>query len=105
MSRIQLKNKIVVRYLSLGASTKGRKEGVMEIANEVTTLWQNKLDFPHVSIQVVEANLAQLLKSYDQCVKRGKYDPLNEPSDITKENGEWLCSKDRRSYHLQIKSK
>ena len=30
---------------------------------------------------------------------------MNEVFVITKENGEWLCSEDRRLYHLQIQSK
>lgn len=104
-SRIPLKIKIVGRYLFLGASLKGRKERVKEIAKEVTSLWQKKLNFPNLSFQVMQAKLDQVLNTYDECVKRGKYDPLNEVFDITKENGEWLCSEDRRLYHLQIESK
>lgn len=46
-----------------------------------------------------------MLKTYDKCVKQGKYDPLNEVFDITKKDGEWLCSEDNRLYHLQIESK
>ena len=104
-SKIPLKIQTVGLYMFLGASTKGRKERVKEIAKEVTSLWQKKLNFPNVSIQTVQAKLDQVLNTYDECVKRGRYDPLNEVFDITKENGEWLCSEDRRLYHLQIESK
>src|SRR4051812_5452373 len=47
ITRIPLKIKIVGRYLFLGASFKGRKERVNEIAKEVTSLWQKKLNFPN----------------------------------------------------------
>jgi len=63
------------------------------------------LNFPNLSIQVVQAKLDQVLNTYDECVKRGKYDPLNEVFDITKENGEWLCSEDRRLIIFRSKAK
>ena len=53
----------------------------------------------------MQAKLDKLLKTYDECVKRGKYDPLDEVFDITKESGAWLCSEDRWLYHLQIESR
>ena len=51
---------------------------------EKTSLWQKKLNFPNLSIQVVQPKLDQVLNTYDECVKRGKYDPFNEVFDITK---------------------
>ena len=104
-SRIPLKIQIVGRYLFLGATVKGRKERVKEIAKEVSSLWQNKLNCPKLSSQVTEVKLDKVLKTYDECVKRGKYDLLDEVFDITKENGEWLCSDDKKLYYLQIESK
>ena len=95
---------IVGPYLHLGASIKGRKERVQENVKEVTSSWQMKLNFQILSSQVVQVEVDQVLSTYDECVKRGKYDPLNEVFDITKENDEWLCSEDRRLY-LQIQSK
>ena len=53
----------------------------------------------------MRAKLDKLLKTYDECVKRGKYDPLDEVFDITKESGAWLCSEDRWLYHLEIESR
>ena len=104
-SRIPLKIQIVGRYLFLAASIKGRKERLKEISKEVTRLWENKLNFPTLSIQVVQEKLDKLLKTYDECVKRGKYDPLDEVFGITKESGEWLCSEDRWLHHLQVESR
>ena len=63
------------------------------------------MNFPILSIQVVQAKLDKLLKNYDECVKRGKYDPLDEVFDFTKESGEWLRSEDRWLYHLQVESR
>ena len=104
-SRIPLKILIVGRYLFLVAPIKGRKERLKEISKEVTRLWENKLNFPTLSIQVVQAKLDKLLKTYDECVKRGKCYPLDEVFDITKEIGEWLCSEHRWLYHLQVESR
>ena len=43
-------------------------------------------------------------KTYNKCIKQGKYDLLNEVFDITKKEGEWLCSENKRLYNLQIKT-
>ena len=104
-SRIPLKIQIVGRYLFLASSIKGRKERLKVISREVTRLWENRLNFPTLSIQVVQAKLDKLLKAYDECVKRSKYDSLDEVFDVTKESGEWLCSEDKRLYHLQVESR
>ena len=42
---------------------------------------------------------------YDECVRRGKYDALNELFDITKVKGFWLSSEDKQLYYLQVESK
>ena len=46
-----------------------------------------------------------MLKTYNKCVKQGKYDSLNEVFYITKKDGEWLCCEDKRLYNLQIESR
>ena len=104
-SRIPLQLQIVGRYQFLGAYVKGRKERIDQISKEITKLWDNKLNFPRVSDQVIRAKLMKVLKVYDECVKRGKYDVLNALFDITKVNGQWLSSEDKRLYHLQKESK
>jgi len=58
-----------------------------------------------VSDQVIQAKLEKVLKGYDECVRRGKYDALNELFDITKVNGQWLSTEDKELYHLQIERK
>jgi len=45
--------------------------------------------------QVIQTKLEKVLKTYDECVRRGKYDALNAPFDITKVNGQWLSSEDK----------
>ena len=44
------------------------------------------------------------MKAYDECIRRGKCDALNELFDITKVNGLWLSLEDRRLYYLQVVS-
>ena len=73
-SRVPLKVQVVGRYLFLGESNKGRREHIKQIEKEVTSLWQKKLNFPNLSIQIVHAKLDQVLKTYNKCVKQGKYD-------------------------------
>jgi len=96
---------IIGRYQFMAANIKGRKERIVEILKEVKTLWKHKLNFPHVSDQVIQAKLEKVLKTYDECVRRGKYDALNELFDITKINRQWLSTEDKQLYHLQIESK
>ena len=103
--RMPLQKQIIGRYHFLGPKIKGRKERIAEISKEVTKLWKNKLNFPHVSDQVIRAKLDKILKCYDECVKRGSYEPLDEIFDITKVDGTWLSSEDKRLYHLQVESK
>ena len=91
-SRILLKVQVVGYYLFLEESIKGRCECINQIEKEEISLWQKKLNFPNLSIQIVHAKLDQVLKTYNKCVKQGKYDSLNEVFDITKKKGEWLCS-------------
>ena len=46
-----------------------------------------------------------MLKIYDECLKRGKYDALNKLFDFTKVNSQWLFTEDKQLYHQQVKSK
>ena len=103
--RIPLKTHIVARYQFLGEEIKGRKQRVTEIAKEIISLWKNKLNFPHVSDQAVHSRIDKVMKTYDECIRRGKYDDLKEMFDITKVNGMWLSSEVKRLYQLQLKSK
>ena len=103
--RMLKKIQIVGRYQCLGTEIKGRKERIAQISKEITNLWKNKLNFPHVSNQVIQAKLEKVMKVYDECVRRGKYDALNELFDITKVKGFWLSSEDKRLYYLQVESK
>ena len=64
-SRIPLKVQVVGRYLFLGESIKGRRERIKQIEKEVTSLWQKKLNFPNLSIQIVHAKLDQVQKTYN----------------------------------------
>lgn len=103
--RMPLQRQIVGRYQFLGAEIKGRKERIVNITKELKNLWEKKLNFPHVSDQVIQRKLTCVLKTYDECVKRAKYDALDKLFDITKVKGEWLSTEDKRLYHLQVESR
>ena len=92
--RIPLKKQVVGQYQFLGAEIKGRKERIANISKEVQSLWKNKLNFPHVTDQVIQVKLSCVLKTYDECVKQGKYNALDELLDITKANVVWLSAED-----------
>ncbi|KAJ9592134.1 hypothetical protein L9F63_001362 [Diploptera punctata] len=67
------------------------------MSEEVTNLWRNKLSSPHVSNQVIHTKLHKVLKTYDECIRRGKI-------DIIKVNGQWLSIEDKRLYQLHLES-
>jgi len=102
--RMPVMVKIIGRYHFLGCDIKGRKERMIQISKELKVLWNNKLNFPNVSDQRIIKKLENLMKTYDECVKRRNYDVLNEIFDITKVNGLWLSNDDKQLYHLQIQS-
>jgi hypothetical protein len=104
-TRMPLKTHIMGRFQFLGIQVKGRKQRIAEICKEVTQLWENKLNFPHVSDQVIRTKIEKTLKIYDECVRRGNYDALNELFDITKVDGLWLSAEDKKLYLLQVNSK
>ncbi|MEJ2259198.1 MAG: hypothetical protein P8X78_01585 [Nitrosopumilaceae archaeon] len=105
INRMPLQTQIVERYLHLGTEIKGRKGKIVEISKEVTKLGKNKLNFSCVSVQVIQTKIQKVLNTYDECVKRGKYDALNDLFDVTKISGLWLSTEDKQLYHLQVESK
>ena len=68
--RMPLQTQITGRYHFLEPKIKGRKERMEEISNEFTKLWKNKLNFPHVSDQIIRVKHDSIGKYYDKCVKR-----------------------------------
>lgn len=101
-----LKIHIVGRYQFLGTDIKGRKERVTVITREIKDLWNNKLNFPLKSDAVIRAQLFKILENYDTCLKKSKScDSLNQLFDVTKINGEWLSTEDKKLYYLQLESK
>jgi len=103
-TRMPMNIQIIGRYQFLGANIKGRKERIVVISKEIKTLWNMKLNFPHLSDQAIRSKIGNILKSYDECVKRGKFDPLYKAFDVTKLNGPWLCNEDKQLYHIQLES-
>ncbi len=104
-SRMPLKNHVIGRFKFLESTAKERRERISRIAAELKALWSETLNFPHVSDQAICAKLENLLKDYERCRKKQKFDSLNELFDVTKVKGEWLCKEDENLYKLQIESK
>ena len=63
------------------------------------------MNFLHVSDQAICAKLANLLKEYERCRKKQKFDSLNELFNVAKVKGEWMCKEDKNLYKIQIESK
>ena len=75
-NRIPLKIKVMCRYIFLREFIK-KKEHMKIIVNELINLWEKKLNFPHTSYQDVCQNFDQILKTYCECSRRGRYESLN----------------------------
>lgn len=103
-NRMPLKMHIIGRYIFIGEKIKSRKERIVVISNEIINLWDEKLNFPRVSEQSVRTKVEKVLKTYDECTKRQKFDTLNNVLDVTKQNGVWLSSEDKKLYELQLNS-
>ena len=74
----------------------------LQIVGHHPYLGKNKLNFPHVSDQGMQAKIDKLIKTYDdECVRKGKY-AQNERFDITLWlESLWFSLRDKRLYHLQ----
>jgi hypothetical protein len=98
---------VVGRYLCLGEIEKSRSRRVDMICEEVSKLWR-KLDFPMLSRQTVLRKVHSIMQKYDRFLKRPIADIENSFEnlfDITKPDGEWLCSEDKEFYQNQVESK
>ena len=73
-------------YTFLGESIKVKTEHTKIIVNKLINLWEKKLNFPYISYQGVSQKFDEILKSYHECCRRGKYESLNVVLYIRKEN-------------------
>ena len=48
----------------------------------------------------MQRKLDKVLKTYNECFRREKYDVLNELFDVTKVNGQWLSTIDNQLYYI-----
>ena len=63
---------IVGRYKYLGIEKKDRKPQITIIYKEGKNLWIRVLNFPMLSDRSIELKIQNVLKLYDECIKRGK---------------------------------
>jgi len=87
--------------------TKDKKLRINSIYEEICSLWID-LNFPQLSKQVIIAKLKSLIEKYEKNRKRRtnafKAMLLNI-FDITKVDGFWLSSEDKKLYSIQLKSR
>ena len=97
---------IVGRFLGLFDELKGRHDRLTKISEELMNLWQ-KFNFPVLSKQQVSANVDKVITSFEKHRKRPNAvfeENLAHLFDITKPDGNWLCSEDKQLYKVQIES-
>ena len=100
------KNQVLGRYLYLYDNYKSKDMRKRTLKKEVLELWK-KLNFPSVSDTRLSTLLTNLIGQYESYRKNGakfKYS-FNTLIDITKVDGRWLYSEDKRLYSIQIESK
>ncbi len=73
----------------MAKNVKNRKERSRNIAKDLIELWNN-FNFSHLSKQVIAKKVDDVLRKYDECVRRSNYDCLDKLFDMTKLNGAWL---------------
>ena len=100
------KKHIVGCYLELFDSQKSRTIRIKMIAKELTNLWKS-LNFPIVSYQQVKSETRSVVDLYKKYRKRKSEQvekELKDLFDITKVDGNWLCSEDKKLYTTQIQT-
>ena len=106
LCKIPTNKTIVGRFLGLYDVLKGRHDRIRKISNELLLLWE-KLNFPSLSKQQVQAKLDKLLILFESYKKRKNKefeDNLSKLFDITKMSGNWLNREDKDLYETQIQS-
>ena len=69
-SKILFRVKVIGRYKYLGIEMKSKSERSYEIGKELKRLWQEKLNFNHISDTIIRSKLYTLLKMYEKCRKK-----------------------------------
>ena len=98
------KKHIVGRYFESFDSEKSRIIRIKMIAKKLTNLWKS-LNFPIVSHQQGQLKTRSVVDLYQKYRKRKSEQAKKELKglfDITKVNGNWLCSEDKKLYTTQI---
>ena len=106
LCKMPTKKHIVGRYLKLFDSEKSRIFRIKMIVKELTNLWKS-LNFPIVSHQQVQSKTRSVVDLYKKYRKRKSEQVEKELKgffDITKADGNWLCSEDKKLYPTQIQT-
>ena len=106
LCKMPTKKQIVDRYLELLVSEKSRIIRIKMIAEELTFLWKF-LNFPILSHQRVQSKTRSFVDLYEKHRKR-KSDQVEKELkglfDITKVDGNWLYSEDKKLYTTQTQT-
>ena len=106
LCKIPIKKHIVGRYLKCFDSEKSRIIRIKMIAKDLTNLWKS-LIFPIVSHQQVQSKIRSVIdlyKKYRKIKSEQVEKKLKGLFDLTKIDGNSLCSKDKKLYTTQIQT-
>ena len=103
-----LKRNVVGCFLALHDQMKERNVRLENIAQDLNSLW-NKLNFPVISKQRVKDKVSKLINGYvHYCKNKKKYVHFEQELlvvfDITRIDGNWLCSEDKELHQIQVQS-
>ena len=106
LCKMPLKKDVVGRFLGLYEERKEKKERINMITRELIDLW-DKLNFPVLSVQCIHSKISEVIDAYViyRKKKNTKFeDNLTSVFDVTKSDGNWLSSEDKKLYEMQIES-
>src|SRR5215469_3900923 len=104
--RLPLITDILGFYRTLFEDHQSKAVRIGIISKELIELW-TKFSFPILSKQAISARISRLITEYEKNRKKPtesfteKFDTV---FDITKKNGQWLCTEDKKLYEKQIES-
>ncbi len=106
-TRMTRNKDILGRFLYLSVSIKDKAQRIRIIVQELKDLWK-KLNFPSLNPQTITVKLQKLINNLEK-YKRKKTQHFESELlslfDLTKEDGLWLSTEDKKLYKLQRSTK
>ena len=105
LCKLPKKNQIIGRYLFFYENIKLKDARKRCLKLELKELWK-KLNFPLVTDGRISTLVSKLIKEYELYRNHGRQYKSSFLSlfDLTKVDGDWLCSEDKKLYNIQLNS-